>query len=106
MKSIYPQFYKKGSKCIMREGDTSGAQVEIPEACKMVTLIHTRITLPNKKRFDEMVRGMEMVTQEVYEKYVSIFYQIRRKQPKLLNISSELLKKELAKQTNTAVSAV
>lgn len=78
----YPQFYRKGSICIVREGDTYGEQIEIPEPRRVINLIHTRITLPSKNRFDEMISDMENVTQEVYEKYISAFYRIKRKRPK------------------------
>lgn len=79
----YPKFYRKGSKCLMREGDTHGTQVEIPEACKVVNVIHSRVTLSSKELFDEMVKHMQPVTSDVYEKYLMFFYQIRSHQLKL-----------------------
>lgn len=80
----------------MREGDTHGMQVEIPEACNVVNVIHSRVTLPSKGLFDEMVKNMEIVTSEVYEKYLMFFYHIRIKQLKTLRKKEvDLLKAQI-----------
>lgn len=93
---VYPQFYRKGPRCIMREGDTQGMQVEIPEACKAVNVIHSRVTLPSKILFDEMVRTMQPVTSEVYEKYMKFFYHVRLRQLKTWNKREiDLLKEKI-----------
>src|SRR5690606_30266523 len=96
---VYPQFYRKGTRCIMREGDTYGMQVEIPEACKAVNVIHSRVTLPSKMLFDEMVRSMQPVTSEVYEKYLKFFYHVRLRQLKTWNKKDiDLLKEQIDMQ--------
>ena len=94
--NTYPQFYLRGAKCIVRENDTYGKQIEIPEPKRMTDLIHTRVTLPDKSRFDKIVDGMDAVPRDVYERYIAMFYLLQRKKPKLFRVNGlELLQLEI-----------
>lgn len=71
----YPKFYRKDGRCLKRESDMTGLEVQIPKPGDRLPLIMTPVTYPGKDRLDEAVAAMEAVDQEVYEQFITTFYQ-------------------------------
>lgn len=70
----YPLFYRLEGRCLKRESDVTGMEVQIPPAGKTLPLVHSPFIYPSKERLDEAVEKMELVDQEVYEQFLTTFY--------------------------------
>ncbi len=71
----YPTYHRKENRCIKRESDTTAMEVKLPEKGKNYTGSHLPVTYPSKERFDEDIKPMELVDNEVYESYLATFFQ-------------------------------
>ena len=78
---IFPTYYQKGSVCIKRESTTMGKQVTIPEACRINSFGFQLVHTDDKLKFDDLVKDMKGVSNEVYERYLIILHQFNQKQP-------------------------
>lgn len=77
----YPAYYRNGSICIKRESATTGKQVQIPEQCRINGIGFQFLTTADKASFDKMVKDMQEVSFEVYEKYLTILHEMSKRQP-------------------------
>lgn len=85
----YPVYYRKGSTCIKRESATTGKQVDIPEQCRIHSVGFQWLSTPDKTEFDQMVKGMEPVTFEIYERYLLILHELGKRQPAVFREAHE-----------------
>ena len=88
--TIYPTYYQKGPVCIKRESDTHGKQVIIPEASHINSYGFQFLTTSDKSGFDSLVSNMNVVTLEVYERYLIMLHQFTQKQHLEFRESHEL----------------
>jgi len=98
----YPQFYKKGNRCLKRESDTTGIEVQVPEPGKKLPLIHTPVTYPSAERLNQEVATMQPCDQLVYESYLFTFFQQADSNRQALTAVRE--KRKLPPPPNHAVS--
>ena len=70
--NLYPAYYRKGSVCIKREDQRNGKQVDLSEQAlrNPFSVIHTR----DKAAFDQIISGMELVSNETYERYLILLH--------------------------------
>lgn len=74
MDNQYPLFYRHEGRCLKRESDMTGMEVQVPAAGQRLPLILTPVTFPSKERLDEAVAAMTQVDQEIYEQFITAFY--------------------------------
>jgi hypothetical protein len=66
--TFYPVYYRKGSVCIKREDPQNGKQVDLSELSNKNPF--RIIRMADKAAFDLLVADMEMVSNEIYERYL------------------------------------
>lgn len=72
----YPLFYRLEGRCLKRESDMTGMEVQIPPAGKSLPLVHSPFIYPSKERLDEACAAMQLVDQEIYEQFLTTFYSV------------------------------
>lgn len=74
--AVYPQFFRKGARCLKRTGDTTAIEILIPEPGKALPLTHAPNVYPSKEILDQETLGLEQTDQDTYEGYVVEFAKV------------------------------
>jgi hypothetical protein len=72
--SYAKKYYRKEGRCIMRTSDVKCTEIQLPDIAteKLPLVLHT-ITFPDKVRFDESIKEMEEVEEDVFDQYMLSF---------------------------------
>jgi hypothetical protein len=69
---MYPAYFRKGPVCIKRESSRTGKQVDLSQ--ESFEIPFQQISTENTASFDALISDMEVVSHEVYERYLVLLH--------------------------------